>query len=526
MYKMLIVDDNYMQIQSLLQYLEWEKFGVTEIRTAQDGLEGLNVFKEFLPDIVITDVLMPELSGIELTKEIQKIKSDTKFIFISCCEEVEYLREAMELDAISYMLKPIEPKTLQENVEKLIEKIERDKKYESMSTLLKESMEAYRKNFFYRLIYSKYINPDYLKNVIHNLEFDQYNLFGVAKLELMESKDRFIDIYNLLNLTESDLFTELPGMAIIENESRIVVMYMTDCDKKDEFVEQIKESLEKYSASVKKEYNIILNIGISNVHSSLLNHNVLLEEASCALENNLSFKDGGVYYYNETGYMQPAFSIQEIKEALNELFSNNTPKPAERFIETFCPKEIYKNPYSIKVLCVYIFTMIQVIMVERNMAGEDILKNITSAWNKINKIDKAEDLREWILEILGSTVEDISSKEGSAHDKIIKEIDTQIKNNYNKITCMDQIATNLFISESYARRIYKQYTGKTIFEALFVKRMEEAKKLLVNSPQMRVYEIAAAVGYKSKQYFIEAFKRSEGCIPKEYRKKMLGESDG
>ena len=90
---------------------------------------------------------------------------------------------------------------------------------------------------------------------------------------------------------------------------------------------------------------------------------------------------------------------------------------------------------------------------------------------------------------------------------------------------MDQIATNLFISESYARRIYKQYTGRTIFEALFVKRMEEAKKLLVNSPEMRVYEVAAAVGYKSKQYFIEAFKRSEGCIPKEYRQKMLNDKN-
>ena len=80
MYKMLIVDDNYMQIQSLLQYLDWEQFGVTEIKTAQDGAEGLEVFKSFMPDIVITDILMPELNGIELSKEIQKISTKAKFI--------------------------------------------------------------------------------------------------------------------------------------------------------------------------------------------------------------------------------------------------------------------------------------------------------------------------------------------------------------------------------------------------------------------------------------------------------------
>lgn len=525
MYKMLIVDDNYMQIQSLLQYLDWKSFGITEIKTAQDGLEGLKVYKSFMPDIVITDILMPEMNGIELTKEIQKLNRNTKFIFISCCEEFDYLREAMEVDAISYILKPIEPKTLEENVEKLIERIERDKKYESMSTLLSESMEAYRKNFFYRLIYSKYINPDYLKNTISNLEFDRYSHFVIAKLELIDTKERFIDIYNLLNLTEADLLSEDDAMAIIENENCMVVMYMKENGDKNSFLEKVKNVLASYSASVKKEYNILLNIGLSNVHDSLYNHNIILEEATCALENNLSFKDGGIYSYSESNMLQPEFNILDIKEALGEILSKNSSEQIELFIDNFCPENIYKNHYSIKVFCIYVYTMLQIMLVERNMAGEDILKNLSNVWSKINIIDKVADKRAWLFDTLNSTLEIISTKEGSAHEKIIHEINMQINNNFNKITCMDQIVTNLYISESYARRIYKQYTGKTIFEALFVKRMEEAKKLLVNSPEMRVYEVAAAVGYKSKQYFIEAFKRSEGCIPKDYRQRMTKEKN-
>ncbi|MBE7028394.1 MAG: response regulator [Ruminococcaceae bacterium] len=521
MYKMLIVDDNNMQIHSLLQYLDWESFGVTEIKTAQDGAEGLRVYKSFLPDIVITDVLMPEMNGIELTKEIQKINKNTKFIFISCCEEVEFLREAIEVDAISYILKPIEPKTLQENVEKLIARIERDKKYESMSTLLKESMEAYRKNFFYRLIYSKYINPDYMKNTIANLEFDKFHRFVIAKLELVDIKDRFIDIYNLLNLTESDLFTEEKGMAVIENEVRMVVMYMSTGKDSETFFEKVREVLLSYSNSVKGEYNISLNIGLSKVHDSLYNHNIILEEATCALENNFSFEGGGVHSYSEFGMFQPDYNILDIKEALGEVLSKNSSEQIELFMDNFCPENIYSNQYSIRVLCMYVYTVLQIILVERNMAGDDILKNISNIWSNINILNKVDDARAWLYKTLNSTLSIISSKEFSAHDKIIHDINMQINNNFNKITCMDQIAADLYISESYARRIYKQYTGKTIFEAMFIKRMEEAKKLLVNFPQMRIYEVASAVGYKSKQYFIEAFKRSEGCIPKEYRQKML-----
>lgn len=521
MYKMLIVDDNYMQIQSLLQYLDWEGFGITEIKTAQDGLEGLEVYKSFMPDFVILDILMPEMNGIELSKEINKINPKTKFIFISCCEEFDYLKEAMELDAVSYILKPIEPDVLRENIEKLIERAEREKKFESMSTLLKESMEAYRKNFFYRLIYSKYINADYLQNTIRNLEFDKFKQFIVAKLELVDTKERFIDIYNLLNLTEKNFFTEEKGMVIIENEMRMVVMYMTENDNKELFSEKIKNILKKYIAFVKKEYNIHLNVGLSNVHENLFNHNIILEEAACALDNNLSFNDGRVYSYNETNYNQPDFNILEIKEALGELLSKNSPQQVEMFINSFCPRTVYSNHYSIKIFCIYVYTVLQIMLVERNMAGDDILKSVSNIWSRINTIDKIDDARKWLFETLNSTLDLISKREYSAHEKIIYEIDMQINNNFNKITCMDQIATNLFISESYARRIYKQYTGKTIFEALFVKRMEEAKRLLVTSPEMRIYEVAAAVGYKSKQYFIEAFKRSEGCIPKEYRQRML-----
>lgn len=521
MYKMLIVDDNNMQIHSLLQYLDWDSFGITEIKTALDGAEGLEIYKSFLPDIVITDILMPEMNGIELTKEIQKINRNTKFIFISCCEEFDYLHEAMEIDAISYILKPIDPKTLQDNVKKLIDRIERDRKFDSMSTLLSESIEAYRKNFFYRLIYSKYINPDHLKSTITNLEFDKFNKFLVAKLELVDTKDRFIDIYNLLNLTEDDLFSEEQGMAVIENEKRIVVMYMKNDEGKYSFFEAVRKTLSSYSAFVKKEYNISLNIGLSGVHDSLYNHNIILEEATCALESNLSFEEGGMYSYSESRVFQPEFNLYDMKEALGEILSKNSSEQIELFIESFCPENVYSNRYSIRMFCIYVYAMLEIMLVERNMADNNILKSVSETWSNINVLDKVGDVRKWLSESLNSTLSIISSKEYTVHDKIINEINLQINNNFNKITCMDQIATNLYISESYARKIYKQYTGKTIFEALFEKRMEEAKKMLITHPEMRVYEVAAAVGYKSKQYFIEAFKRFEGCVPKDYRQKVF-----
>ena len=123
MYKLLVIDDNLIQIQSVIEFIDWEALGIFEINTATNGKDGLDTFKELNPDIVITDVVMPLMNGIEFTAQAKKLNPRTKFIFISCYEEVEYLKSAIISDVKSYLLKPIDPIELKGAVKKALDEL-------------------------------------------------------------------------------------------------------------------------------------------------------------------------------------------------------------------------------------------------------------------------------------------------------------------------------------------------------------------------------------------------------------------
>lgn len=110
------------------------------------------------------------------------------------------------------------------------------------------------------------------------------------------------------------------------------------------------------------------------------------------------------------------------------------------------------------------------------------------------------------------------------HIKLIQEITEYINVNYGTINSVEDIASNFYISTSYVRKLYKKYTGKTIFAVLYEKRMEEAKRMLAY-PDARVYEVAEKVGYNGKRYFINAFRDYTGMSPKEYQKLYFDKGD-
>ena len=200
-YKLLIVDDNPMQVKTLLTYIEKEMSGKFEIKTARNGKEGVECFSSFLPHIVITDVFMPVMDGLEMAKEIRHIDSGTKFIFISCYEEFEILKKVMDSDAVSYILKPIRAENLYESIEKSITEIETERKYGELDTLLSDSLELYRENFFNRLLYVQHWEEDDLENAINVLDYNKYSSFLLVKIDVMYT--RSIDIYNIFNLNIS-----------------------------------------------------------------------------------------------------------------------------------------------------------------------------------------------------------------------------------------------------------------------------------------------------------------------------------
>ena len=521
MYKLLIVDDNKLQIKSLIFYLGQMNFAFDEILTAADGREGLEAFKSFKPDIIITDVVMPGMDGIEFTRRVKQIDAKAKFIYISCHEEVQYMKEALENDVFSYLLKPIDAALLKKSLEKITDEIEHEKKFASMDILLKESMAAYRANLLYKLVYSRNTDAEDLKNAIFNLELEVCNSFIVASIENMSSSGRFIDIYNLLNLTEKSLFREVDGMAVAESESRIVAVFMGEYDDKAAITDHVIETVEKYYNMIREEFDISLNIGLSSVYESLADFRLMLQEAYEAAEGNSLFGDSEIGIYDTEQSDMPDFDILEIKEALSGILNTRSEEQTKLFAERYFIADVYLNSYNLRVLSAYIYSALRIILTERNIIDAEMINALGEVWGAFKGSMIEESIRKKLTGALEQSLAIIDSEQGNDREKLVNRINDMIYLKYKDITRIEQIASALYISSSYARRIYKQYTGRTIFEGLFLRRMEVAKKML-SEPDARTYEVAEAVGYKSKQHFIDAFKKYTGCLPKEYKNQSNG----
>lgn len=511
-YKLLIVDDNYMQIRTLLTYIEKGMNGKFEIKTARNGKAGLECFQAFLPHIVITDVVMPKMDGLEMTKEIRKISNDVKFIFISCYEEFEILKKVMESNAISYILKPIRAESLYESIEKSISEIETERKYGELDTLLSDSLELYRENFFNRLLYSQHWEDDELEKSIIALGFDQYTSFLIVKIDVMCT--RRIDIYNIFNLTKKALLMGLDGTVVVKDESSMFAMFMGKNTTQEQFKKKVYEALESYRGKVHSEYKVMLNIGLSEVHSELTDAVIMLEEATNALENNLSFDKGGVHIYDELLYENPKYNVQELKEMLEHLIYSDEPDKTERFINKLYENVDVENIYVSKTFCTTVLVLLQLVLNENNMIDSQIMSFFSEFWSKINNFKHYEEVWNCFKEMLMQILSVALTGNEQRYEGLIADIDRIIEKDYKHIKNVQDICSRLFVSASYARKVYKLHTGITIYEKLFITKMEKAKSLLAD--KISVQNIATLVGYKSKTAFLEAFKRYTETIPKDY----------
>jgi len=511
-YKLLIVDDNYMQIQTLLTYIEKGMSGEFEIKTARNGKVGLECFQAFLPHIVITDVVMPVMDGLEMVKEIQKISKEVKLFFISCYEEFEILKKVMESNAVSYILKPIRAESLYESIEKSISEIETERKYGELDTLLSDSLELYRENFFNRLLYAQHWEEEDFEKSILVLEYDKYNSFLIVKIDVMCT--RRIDIYNIFNLTKKMLLSGLDGTVVVKNETSMFAMFMGKNYTHDKFKKKIFEALELYRGRVYSEYKVMLNIGLSEVRTTLKEAAIMIEEATNALENNLSFDKGGVHIYNELLYENPKYNVQEIKEMLEHLIYSDESDKAERFINKFYENIDAENIYVSKTFCTTVLVLLQLVLHENNLFDSQNISVFSEFWSKINNLKNYDEVWTCFKEILLQILSTVLTGNEQRYEGLIADIDKIIEKDYKHIKNVQDICSRLFVSASYARKIYKQHTGITIYEKLFITKMEKAKSLLAE--KIPVQNVATLVGYKSKTAFLEAFKRYTESVPMDY----------
>lgn len=165
--KLLIVDDDVYTREGLAENIPWELYGIEEVMQAENGKEALHTVSWYLPDLIITDIRMPQKNGIDFCKEAVRLVPDCKIIFITGYMQTKYLKDAIDLSAVAFIEKPIQPEAVLEALEKAVEKIRRQ---QETVQLQKENI-SYQKTRFLHLLQQKNTSEEQLEEICRDCGF-------------------------------------------------------------------------------------------------------------------------------------------------------------------------------------------------------------------------------------------------------------------------------------------------------------------------------------------------------------------
>lgn len=512
MIKVLIADDERFTRQGILDIVDWDKLNVSEVKEAYDGINALEILKDFEPNILLTDVRMPRLNGIDLAFKARELYPNCMILFMSGYSDKEYLKSAIKLKAINYVEKPIEIEELEENLNNaILEFVKNTTIHNSIEHTIANEISSIDNSEAVNSIISSYFSKDFNDKLVDG----QYVSVLIKIYKIIPNKHLFID-----KIREIIHDCGLEGFVSMQNEKDIVLQIFFSKNIKSihnsnvfqSFFATLDEYIKNYSHFYIFVGSIVANM--QDMHKSY---------ASASSLDTLSFfKDyNSVIYFEEVPHKTCATIDPNAYSAFKRNLNNEDKQAVLSDINNItsefmlnCGTDIneIKNVYNKLLLHIFNFCH------SRNINLNNSVNENTS-FNTILQFNNIFEIKHYMLEIIKDVF--LCLKEKNIYNEPALNIIKYINEHYNSYDLsLEDISKNTFLTPAYICVIFKDFTGKTVNKYITEYRIMQAKELLKDS-NIKMNDIALKVGYRDGNYFAKIFKKETGYSPSEYRRKFL-----
>lgn len=512
MYKLLIVDDEKIVIEGLKSATDWKEHHIEIIGSASDGEEALKEIINNKPDIVLADIRMPRMNGLDLIKETKNLNLETVFIIISGYSKFDYAKRAIQLEAMDYLVKPIEVDEIVSSIKKAILKLEKIKNEKQTTKQMNEYQIALEeKRVLDYMLGHGFVDPDKDRK-LNRFSFLNIGLKGLKWGDSKETEKLQVPLGCLKNLLERR------GMEsfIFTIDSQIVIMFSNSSLEIRKDLVQDLVSLIFYDIKIKPI------VGISNVYENISEIKKAYSEAKEALKNGI-FLNQLVTYYRELETINHSFGNSIIEE-INHFFNKKSPELLSRLNHFIAKvfhdcKESNLSPEKSKYVCFKIVNQfLEFIESEYEVnksGGERYL-----IYEELNLLQSLEEIRDWLEQFIGQSTDFLNENHVSYNEKLIIDLKSFINTNYKEPIVLDDLGKLFHKNPAYLCSLFSKAVGNTIFEYITNVRLDHAKKLLRTS-NLKVSEICKQVGYENQKYFNQVFKKHIGTTPGFYRSQHI-----
>ncbi|MEX1030181.1 MAG: response regulator [Paenibacillaceae bacterium] len=516
MYHMLVVDDQQAEIDAIESLIHKYSvpFTVAQAINGEAALEYMNCYHV---DLLFTDISMPFMDGLELTRQVKKVLPELKVVFYSAFSEFEYAKRAIELGTIHYMIKPINVKEFLCVLNNIIMILDEERQKKERDDLL---LRGFNKGLAYE-------KEKLLYDLLHGRERDEQDKeMGFGGLNHLENKNmqavlicmrkKFFDSHDLvfkewlrvtcqheilyLNIDEYQsllLFTFAPASIVVDFQQELV-----------EYGEQIKEWIESHYA---QQSFIIVGSPISkleDLHQEFSEMEELVESSFFIDSSVVWSKDDNSYHGSIDGKSLERM-LQHIHASIERREYGILEQEVALLIESMRNRKHFSSMFA-KI----IFTDIMKKILETQ--GKSGVSTLKEGVEQIAKCNSMAELKSVVLNVFQENLEHSKLALGDKSRKVIEDVLNLIHKEYGNDIGVEYLASQVFLSPSYLSFLFKKITGQNVVKYITSVRMKQAKELLLEST-LKVVDIARKVGYTNVSYFNLMFKQDVGLTPIQYR---------
>jgi two-component system response regulator YesN len=549
MYKLILVEDEEDVRESIVQEIDWAQHGFEVVDKAENGKEALDLIERWVPDVVVTDIKMPFMDGMQLSEWIREKYPTTKIIILTGFDEFEYAQKAIKMHIDEYVLKPFSAAELVQallKIKRLMdEETARKENVQTLQEHYRRSLPVLREVFLAALITRKLSKAEIMEKAFnYNVDLQGSNfLASVISIDnwieqgegqeartkaqvlalqqsLKYSKDNELKLFAILNISEEIINKHQLGFVYLHNDHLVLLSAAAD-DERDALMKKTLVVLEEIRQSIEKYLKLTITIGVGTISTDLTDLRYSYRDAILALDYRLILGNNRVICIDdvETRFVEKlrfdelkehtlircikVGTLQELKEIIDELF-----------------QDIADTHVSFKDYQIYLLQILTAVLRAAKDSGIELDPILGSDFNPFAEMNKFTDLQEakkWIVGLCTRMMSSIATDRQYTYKTLVDKAKDYAREHYHDSDIsINKVCSHLHISTGYFSGIFKKETKMTFVSYLLNIRMEAAKELLMTT-DLKAFEIAEKVGYAEPNYFSFSFRKHFGLSPKEYR---------
>ena len=528
MYEIMIIEDDANVRKRLKSIIDWDRHSATLVCEAEDSETATELYMLYQPKIIITDINIPIISGLDLAAELQSEDPELQFIVITGYNDFNLVRQSVDVGAVGLLSKPVNAEEINNSIAKAITQLEAKRKTNASTIALQHivsnNLPQLQEAFIANLLRKEPQVPGLVLEKINQLNIPLYGpKYTTALIAVRTASEDYHNKEIVLLLLRDTIRSLIAGTATsvysyVNSDNRLVCIFNTSIEDPENYIESILIKSQDQLLQSRKAH---LFAGIGGTVTSPNDLHLSYSGALSALKYQALLGDESITFYKN---MEPLDTVSStpVFDYLRKQFRLGQLSAIESFISQYISSwAALPHDEKEKTLRAFIFEYVTIITNEAIQAGIEIseMEDCAKLIMRLFQSGCTETWTQDVLELTSQLIDRIQKQHENNTNHLIRMAKEYIQKNLSdELLNLEQVSNHIGLSRIYFCKLFHQVEKISFTNYLKQARIEAAKNLLLTS-NLKVFEISNAVGFSNPKYFSYVFKQTTGLTPGEFQKK-------